>query len=267
MGPAPARADDALRTHGSRDAAITLAAATSWLTLELFRDRLIASSCRWCDVTSAGGDELNGFDRSARSALRWDDPATAALGSNVALYGGAALTLGLGALSAASEGRAANLGVDAHIVAQSAFLALTLNSLFKIALQRLRPYAHAASMDAGTIAAGVPADHVSFFSGHTTLAFSLAVSAGTVASMRGSDRAPLVLTVGLTSAAATGYLRVAAAEHYMTDVLVGAAVGSLFGIGVPYLLHRGGGGSRDHGLVVGGGPTPGGGELSLSGSF
>jgi membrane-associated phospholipid phosphatase len=47
-----------------------------------------------------------------------------------------------------------------------------------------------------------------------------------------------VLGGGLALAAFTGYLRMGAEQHYLTDVLTGAAVGSLVGWAVPYLFHR-----------------------------
>lgn len=53
----------------------------------------------------------------------------------------------------------------------------------------------------------------SFFSAHTTIAFS------TIGGPR--------LAVSLPLAVSTGGLRIAAGKHYLTDVLAGAAVGSL----------------------------------------
>ncbi|HSP77464.1 MAG TPA: phosphatase PAP2 family protein, partial [Myxococcaceae bacterium] len=83
-----------------------------------------------------------------------------------------------------------------------------------------------------------PSDNnVSFYSGHTSLAFSLVTAAGTVSELRGYRNRWLIWAVGLPAAAATGMLRMAADKHYLTDVLVGAAAGSLFGVGVPLLLH------------------------------
>ena len=38
--------------------------------------------------------------------------------------------------------------------------------------------------------------------------------------------------------ATTGYLRIAANQHYFTDVLTGAVVGTGVGLAVPYTLHR-----------------------------
>src|SRR6059058_3168029 len=73
-------------------------------------------------------------------------------------------------------------------------------------------------------------DNLSFFSGHATLAFALATSAGTVASMRHHRLAPVMWAVGLLLATTGGYLRIAADRHYATDVLTGALVGSAVGI-------------------------------------
>ncbi len=55
--------------------------------------------------------------------------------------------------------------------------------------------------------------HSSFFSAHTAIAFSTL----------GGPR----LSISLPLASATGVLRVAAGKHWMTDVIAGAAVGSL----------------------------------------
>jgi membrane-associated phospholipid phosphatase len=67
--------------------------------------------------------------------------------------------------------------------------------------------------------------------------FGLAAASGVVASRRNYRLAPLVWGVGLTLALATGYARIAADRHYFTDVLGGAAIGTLVGGGVPFLLH------------------------------
>jgi membrane-associated phospholipid phosphatase len=81
----------------------------------------------------------------------------------------------------------------------------------------------------------------SFFSGHTSLTF--AAAAVTCAHHRylrlhgdrGADAVPCV--AGFLLAGTTGALRIAADRHYVSDVLVGAAVGTLIGYGIPYLFH------------------------------
>jgi membrane-associated phospholipid phosphatase len=105
----------------------------------------------------------------------------------------------------------------------------------------------------------VPEDHLSFWSGHTTTAFSAAAAAGYVAQIRGYDSWPWVYAVGFTAAGAVSYFRVAGDKHWMTDVLVGAAVGTGVGFLVPW-LHRA---SPQLGLRVA--PHPSG--LAIAGRF
>src|SRR5437870_2234290 len=80
-------------------------------------------------------------------------------------------------------------------------------------------------------------DDASFYSGHTSAAFAVATSFATCASMRGDGEAWVAWAAGLPLAALTGYLRIAADRHYLSDVLVGAGAGTLFGTLVPRLLH------------------------------
>jgi membrane-associated phospholipid phosphatase len=55
--------------------------------------------------------------------------------------------------------------------------------------------------------------------------------------MRGYRFAPWVWTQGLALAFFSGYLRIAADRHYLTDVVTGALFGAAAGALVP-LLHR-----------------------------
>ena len=77
----------------------------------------------------------------------------------------------------------------------------------------------------------------SFPAGHVVETFGVAAASGVVASRRGYRLAPLVWGVGLTLGFATAYTRVAADRHYFTDVLAGAAIGTLVGGGIPLLFH------------------------------
>jgi membrane-associated phospholipid phosphatase len=80
-------------------------------------------------------------------------------------------------------------------------------------------------------------DNLSFYSGHTSLTFTLATASGTVASLRGYSLAPAIWSAGLGVAALAGWLRIAADKHYLSDVLVGAVAGSLAGVLLPVLFH------------------------------
>jgi len=82
----------------------------------------------------------------------------------------------------------------------------------------------------------------SFFSGHTSTSF---VAAGLMCSHHiamplyggGDAEAWLMCVGGFASAATVGLMRVMSDQHYMSDVVSGATVGTLFGLGVPWILH------------------------------
>jgi membrane-associated phospholipid phosphatase len=79
--------------------------------------------------------------------------------------------------------------------------------------------------------------NVSFFSGDTSAAFAAASAAATISFQRGYRSAPYVTGAGAVFAAATGLLRSAADVHWPSDVLVGAALGTGLGLGLPLILH------------------------------
>jgi membrane-associated phospholipid phosphatase len=239
--------EDGLRTDWRVDGAVTAAAFAFWGGTQLLESRLAPTDCRWCDPGS--------LDTSVRSALRWDDTSAANLASNLGAYLFVPLTsLGLLALDAQRERRLHELPGDGLVIAEAVALNGALTQIVKFAAGRERPFVHALPDDQKPLT-GHPADNnVSFYSSHTSFAFSLAVSTATVASMRRYRWAPVIWAVGLAGAATVGYLRIAADQHYFTDVVVGAAAGSAIGFAVPYGFHRGAGA-----LAVS--PVPGGGAM------
>ena len=80
---------------------------------------------------------------------------------------------------------------------------------------------------------------MSFFSNHTTAAFASAVFLSTVYSdyNPNSKWKPYVLAGSLFMASIVGYLRYESGEHFPTDILVGAFVGSAIGYVIPW-MHR-----------------------------
>jgi hypothetical protein len=77
----------------------------------------------------------------------------------------------------------------------------------------------------------------SFFSNHTTTAFTTAVYSAYTFQLRHpeSPLVPWIWAGSLGMASGVGSLRIAAGKHFLSDVLVGAAVGSLFGYLIPRL--------------------------------
>lgn len=112
----------------------------------------------------------------------------------------------------------------------------------------------------------------SFYSGHTSTSFAAASALcmnHMYLGLYGSPAADaLACGTAYTAAATVGAMRLAGDEHWMSDVMVGAAAGTLVGLSLPYLLHyRGGAKAEDDGETHDGSvqwlvtPTPNGGTL------
>ncbi len=217
------------------DLPLTVAATAAWVGSELAKERLAPDACRFC--------EPNGLDTAVRNAVVWRNPAAARHASDALVF--ALLPAGMVThqlLAARADGELSEGFVDVLVVAEAAALAADLNQLVKFAVGRERPFVHY----------GDPArpheadDDLSFYSGHTSMAFAVASSAGMVSTLRGYRSAPWVWGVGMSLAATAGWLRMGGDMHWFSDVLVGAAVGTAVGAGLPWLLHR----DRDEGPDV-----------------
>jgi membrane-associated phospholipid phosphatase len=208
------------------DALVTGVAVTVWVGTELAKPELAPARCRVC--------EPNAVDAAAREAVVWSAPARARRASDILAFG--LLPAGVAAhqlLAARRAGDAAEGLVDLLLVAEAAALTANLTQATKYAVGRRRPGA----LHAGPDAVPSPDDDLSFYSGHTSLAFSLVAAAGTVSSLRGYSSERWVWGAGAALAAGVGFLRMAGDAHWLTDVLAGAAVGTAMGIAIPRLLH------------------------------
>lgn len=218
--PVPLRYDLAV------SASVTGALLLSVGVLAFSQPALRPEACRWCEPPA--------FDAAVRHALVWEDGArTADVLSTVldAAVPASALTYLL--LSANGAGDV-NAGlVDSLLVTEAAAAALLVNQVVKLLVGRQRPYARFGN----ALGYSKGEDDLSFYSGHTSLAFSVVAATVTVASMRGYAGTGIVAGVGFTLGAGIAYLRIAADQHYLTDVLVGAAVGGLLGWAIPRIFH------------------------------
>lgn len=223
----------------------------------------LTPACRWCDRNADGSDSLNAVDKAVRQALLAPDPRAAATAADVLGYGLAPATaIALTVLAGWRDGQRKQIWIDLMILVETAAAAELLDQIAKTAFARERPRAHVLYPAEG--ASKIADDRVSFYSGHTNFTFALAVASGTIATMRGYRLAPWIWLTGLTLAATTGYLRIAGDKHYLTDVLVGGAVGSALGFAIPYLFHRP---KRALGLTPFSRAAPGGGVLGLAGRW
>jgi len=214
----------ALKVDWVVDGTITGATLAVWVLPEFFKDSLVPATPRWYSPP--------GMDVSVRTAIVWSNPAPAALTSDILV---AAVPLGLGLwdfFEAQAAGGFRTAAEDLLVITEAMAIAGALTTVTRYTTVRIRPFAYYGQ------GSGVPEDRLSFWSGHTTTAFSAAAAAGYVAQVRGYDSWPWVYATGFTAAAAVSYLRMAGDKHWMTDVLVGAAVGTGIGFLVPWLHRR-----------------------------
>jgi membrane-associated phospholipid phosphatase len=186
-------------------------------------DKLAADECRWCHPT--------GLDSAARDALRWDATATANTLSNLDAYVFTPVyCVGFVLAGTFDDPSTAAIIDDLVPILETTMIARYATRILKISVGRQRPDSH--------FSAATSEQYLSFPSGHTSGAVSLAVSAAVVARMRGYKSEPFIWIGGTAIALGAGYFRIAADRHYLTDVLGGAALGVAAGLTVPYLMKR-----------------------------
>jgi len=234
-----AAALDRLVYRSHVDVPVTVLATAAWIVAEVDKRHLAAANCKWCDRASDGSSTLNGLDSWGRRAFLWHNTGRAITASNITGFVLApAAAYGLDWVAASRDGRKADAPVDAILITQAMAIASDVTQAMKFTIGRERPFVHVLSPLAKATTPDSADNNTSFPSGHATLAFALATSSAEIANLRGYGGASWFLRAGLPLATLTAYFRVAADRHYVTDVLVGAGVGSAVGFGVPYLAHR-----------------------------
>ena len=124
------------------------------------------------------------------------------------------------------------------IYGESLSLSLAVDTVTKHLVLRARPYALSTSARARAFADQEGKEqNLSFYSGHAALSFSAATAGGLIFSDSGADEASqiTVWALELSLASFTSHARMRAGMHFTSDVLVGALMGSAFGLGVPLL--------------------------------
>ncbi len=212
---------DRISYNGTASLALMSGALVSAaLPLEIYKT---PPACRWC-----GGSDPNFLDRWARKA-RWDEPCKAGKLSYLSV--GAAGALALLPMSHETSGR--DWMENAGVVADSVAATVIVTQVVKYAVRRERPAPNPCHPDRPM----EPDRNLSFFSGHTAVAFALVSSAHETARLRGRS-VDNWLWAGAGVAALTGYFRVSGDRHHLTDVLVGAGVGYAIGRWVPGHFHQ-----------------------------
>jgi membrane-associated phospholipid phosphatase len=220
-----------LRVHRWATSAFIVAGGVVWAASDrVLQDTISPSSCRIiCE------DEINGFDATIDS-LKWDDDTAPQYISDAAAYVAVPLIAfgGLG-LAAYQQGNQSDFLDDALVVGEATVVTGLINRLTALSFGRTRPRTRMAP----------PGDPVlqsrqayqSFFSGHTSAAFSVGIAAAQVASLRRYRIAPWLWAGAITFGTLTGYMRLAGADHYPSDVITGAGVATVIAMVIPRLHH------------------------------
>ena len=160
----------------------------------------------------------NRFDAFFRKQLRWEIQKlnNAAKMSDYFLYGGLFCNLLIRSQIAVNHQR-----IRDDMATLSITGAVTYFS--KLLAGRERPSSYYGTRDEGKDS------FKSFFSGHTSISFCIGTRNSLLASHLGIKSGAPNLLLEKIIPSATGYYRIAADKHYMTDVLVGAIVGTLIG--------------------------------------
>jgi membrane-associated phospholipid phosphatase len=244
-----AAADPELRHRRLRVAVISAGILLFIASETVAKDAISPDECRWCNPGN--------FDDGARELAKWANTDRAARLSNLIGYGLAPIAASGLLLVASAQARTDwwnTYANDMTAMFEIIWGVQLVTQAVKIAAARERPYVnYNTDVDARS-----QEKNLSFFSGHSSLTFSLAVGSGLIAQRRGYRLAPVIWASGLAIAATTGYLRMAADRHYATDVLVGAAAGALGAVLIPQLT----GSLPPRATIV---PQPGG--LALVGRF
>lgn len=139
----------------------------------------------------------------------------------------------------------------ALMYAGASALSFGTRTVLKATVVRERPYQYFSDPPS-------EADHdQSFPSGHSVMAFTGAAFTQALFSLRYPDspyRIPVTASAW-TLAAATAVLRVASGNHFVTDVLAGALIGSFYGFAVPYVCSLFNTDEQNDGVVLSVGPN------------
>lgn len=179
-------------------------------------------------VAALNSADINAFDRKATThySVGADKLSTVLLAANAGT---------LGVLTLATQPMRQDLKTVAIMYIETALLANGVEGIVKGLSQRTRPFVY---NPVAPLADKLDKDaRLSFFSGHATNAFATAVFTGEVFRhyFPHSKLKPVVWIGSLGLATATAVLRYEAGKHYPTDLLAGAAFGSLVGWGIPRL--------------------------------
>jgi membrane-associated phospholipid phosphatase len=155
--------------------------------------------------------------------------------SATAFLGGPGSLIAGGALYAAGRiAKDRNLATDGEAALEAAALSGAVTFVVKGIAGRARPLVDSTRADDFSLLRGFRGDDLysSFPSGHTTVAFAFATALATRLSHRHDASAGWAGPAAFTLATFTGVSRIFYHDHWFTDCLTGAAIGTVSGLAV-----------------------------------
>lgn len=178
------------------------------------------------EVSMAEFDNVLGLDEKVLD----NRSSSAAIASDWVVRGAAVMPLTL-LFDSEIRQDAKKIGV---LGSEAFLLSYGLTNLAKVSVKRNRPFVFNPEVPIEEKLS--PDSRLSFFSGHTSAASTATFFTAKIWTDYHPDSRwkPVVWTAAATIPAVTGYLRVKAGKHYVSDVMAGYAVGALVGYFVPH---------------------------------
>ncbi len=170
-----------------------------------------------------GGTALSMFlDNDVRSIVRRNQTTTLDDVTKIGHYYGSvvpAVSLSAGIYAAGLIFNERSVSLTGRLLAESLLYAGTINVILKMLISRSRPYTNNGNTDFGNY--NFTNDNYSLPSGHTTVAFTIS----TVLAERINN---IYATIGLYGLAVlTAYQRIYSDNHWLSDTILGAALGTV----------------------------------------
>lgn len=209
----------------TKDAAITGTGILSSVTALMINSKVKSFSIE--EINNLSLNEINWLDRDA--VKNWSEDYSFASDLLVSFSAAAPALLFL------SEKVRKDFITVSAMYLETVIYSMSLPYLSKGSFQRARPFVYNNNVP---LEEKLTSDaRKSFFSGHATLAFSMAVFFSTVYGdyFPDSKYKPYVWAGSLIIATLTGYSRFEAGKHFPTDIIAGAIVGSAIGYIIPQI--------------------------------
>lgn len=127
---------------------------------------------------------------------------------------------------------------DLLVIGETVLISGSLNQLTKIGVRRPRPRLY--DLPAGDPLLSEPDNYLSFYSAHSSTVFSVGVASAMTYWFRhpGSPVRALPMVGAVAAGLGVASMRVIAGKHFLSDVFVGALLGSVVGVIVPWVHRR-----------------------------